>query len=142
MLLGYTKREALSRLERIIAFAELEQWGDEQLKTYSSGMRARLGFAVAMEMCPDVLLIDEVLGVGDTAFREKSMAAMQAKFNSDQTIVFVSHSADMVKKLCRRAVWIEDGVTRMEGAVAEVVDAYERSMVGNLNNADVSLKDG
>ncbi len=125
MLLGYTKREALQRLDQIIAFAELEKWIDEPLKTYSAGMRARLGFAVAMEMSPDVLLIDEALGVGDASFREKSMRAMQEKFQSDQTIVFVSHMAASVKRLCSRAVWIEDGVTRMEGEATEVVDAYE-----------------
>lgn len=129
MLLGYTKQEALLRLDQIIAFAELERWIDEPLKTYSAGMRARLGFAVAMEMSPDVLLIDEALGVGDAAFREKSMQAMQDKFNSDQTIVFVSHMAPSVKRLCNRAVWIENGVTRMEGEAAEVVDAYERFLV-------------
>jgi lipopolysaccharide transport system ATP-binding protein len=125
MLLGYTKAEALARLDRIIAFAELEKWIDEPLKTYSSGMRARLGFAVAMEMSPDVLLVDEVLGVGDVAFRDKSMQAMREKFQADQTIVFVSHAAATVKQLCNRAVWIEDGVTRLEGDAAEVVDAYE-----------------
>ena len=126
MLLGYTKQEALTRLDHIIAFAELGQWIDEPLKTYSSGMRARLGFAVAMEMSPDVLLIDEALGVGDVAFQKKSMKAMLEKFQSDQTIVFVSHAAASVKRLCNRVVWIEDGVTRMEGDAAEVVDAYEQ----------------
>lgn len=130
MMLGYTKREAQARLARIIDFAELEQWIEEPLKTYSSGMRARLGFAVAMEMSPDVLLIDEVLGVGDAAFRKKSMAAMREKFQAGQTIVFVSHTAATVKQLCNRAVWIEEGVTRMEGDAAEVVDAYEAYMAG------------
>jgi len=125
MLLGYTKKEALARLDGIIEFAELEQWIEEPMKTYSSGMRARLGFAVAMEMSPDVLLIDEVLGVGDAAFRAKSMKAMQEKFQAEQTIAFVSHAASTVKQLCNRAVWIEGGVTKMEGQTAEVVDAYE-----------------
>lgn len=125
MLLGYTKKEALARLDGIIEFAELEQWIEEPMKTYSSGMRARLGFAVAMEMSPDVLLIDEVLGVGDAAFRAKSMKAMQEKFQAEQTIAFVSHAASTVKQLCNRAVWIEGGVTKMEGQAAEVVDAYE-----------------
>ena len=130
MLLGYSKKEVLNRLSQIVAFAELEQWIDQPLKTYSSGMRARLGFAVANQMRPDVLLVDEVLGVGDVAFRQKSMQAMLEKFNTDQTIVFVSHQASMVKKLCQRAVWIEDGVSRMVGEVNEVVDAYEEYLVG------------
>ena len=116
----------MDRLDKIIAFSELETWIDEPLGTYSSGMRARLGFAVAMELSPDILLIDEALGVGDAAFRNKSMRVMHEKFRSDQTIVFVSHAASSVKKLCNRAVWIEDGATRMEGDVAEVIDAYER----------------
>ena len=130
MLLGYSKKQALARLPQIIAFAELEEWIDQPLKTYSSGMRARLGFAVAMEMSPDVLLVDEVLGVGDVAFHKKSMQAMHEKFNANQTIVFVSHQASTVKQLCQRAVWIEDGLTRMEGDAAEVVDAYEEYLIG------------
>lgn len=131
MLLGYSKKQALARLPQIIAFAELEKWIDQPLKTYSSGMRARLGFAVAMEMSPDVLLIDEALGVGDVSFRQKSMQAMHEKFNAEQTIVFVSHQASSVKQLCQRAVWIENGVTRMEGDAAEVVDAYEEYLAGD-----------
>jgi len=125
MLLGYTKQEALAKLERIIEFAELKQWIEEPMKTYSSGMKARLGFAVAMEMSPDVLLIDEVLGVGDAAFRAKSMKAMKEKFQAEQTIAFVSHAGSTVKELCNRTVWIENGVTKMEGPTDEVVDAYE-----------------
>ena len=131
MLLGFRKKEVEKNMEEIIRFSELEEFIDKPVKSYSSGMRARLGFAVALKMSPDVLLIDEVLGVGDAKFREKSMAVMKEKILSDQTIVFVSHIGAMVKRLCSRAVWIENGVTWMEGDSAEVVDAYEKYLIDN-----------
>lgn len=129
MLLGFVKNEVESKLDRIIEFAELGSFIDQPVKTYSAGMRARLGFSVALELNPDVLLIDEVLGVGDAEFRKKSIAVMHEKLLSDQTIVLVSHDANTVKRLCNRAVWIEDGVTKMDGNSAEVVDAYEKYLV-------------
>jgi lipopolysaccharide transport system ATP-binding protein len=127
MFLGHTKKEAIARLHRIVEFAELEEWIEDPLKTYSSGMRARLGFAVAMEMNPDILLIDEVLGVGDEAFMEKSVNAMKEKMRNGQTVVFVSHSAPLVQSLCSRTVWIENGATRMIGDTGEVLQAYHES---------------
>ena len=128
MFLGYKKKVVIAQLDKIIEFAELEDFIDMPVKSYSSGMRARLGFSVALEMNPDVLLIDEVLGVGDVEFRKKSMAVMKERLLSDQTIVLVSHSAGTVKELCNRAVWIEDGVSRMVGDSGEVVAAYEEYM--------------
>jgi lipopolysaccharide transport system ATP-binding protein len=124
MLLGYSKRESLARLDAITAFAELEDWIDEPLRTYSSGMRARLGFAVAMEMSPDVLLVDETLGVGDEAFRRKSAEAMKQKMKSGQTTVFVSHGLHDVQELCNRVVWIDKGLVKMVGSAGEVIPAY------------------
>ena len=91
-------------------------------------MKGRLGFSSALEMNPDVILIDEVLGVGDIKFRKKSMAVMKEKLLSDQTIVLVSHSCQIVKNFCNKVVWIEDGISRMEGNSKEVVDAYESYM--------------
>ncbi|WP_203434337.1 ABC transporter ATP-binding protein [Nitrosococcus halophilus] len=88
-------------------------------------MRARLGFSVAFHLEPDILLIDEVLGVGDADFQRKSWAEIERKIASDKTIVLVSHSAAAIRKLCNRAVWVEQGTTRMEGEVNEVVAAYE-----------------
>ncbi len=126
MLLGFRKKTVEGNLEKIIAFSELGEFIDRPVKSYSAGMKARLGFSVALEMNPDVLLVDEVLGVGDIEFREKSMAVMKKKLVSEQTIVLVSHQAPTVKRLCNRAVWIEDGVTKMEGDATEVVTAYER----------------
>jgi lipopolysaccharide transport system ATP-binding protein len=126
MLMGYSRAQANDRLPNIIEFAELGSWINEPLKTYSSGMRARLGFAVAMETSPDVLLVDEVLGVGDEAFRNKSVKAMKEKMGSNQTVVFVSHQPQIIKDLCSRVVWIEEGVTRMEGPTGDVLDAYAK----------------
>lgn len=132
MMLGFRKHEVEAKLEKIIAFSELGDFIDRPVKSYSTGMKARLGFSVALELNPDVLLIDEVLGVGDAEFRKKSMEVMKEKLLSDQTtIVLVSHSADTVKNLCNRAVWIEDGVTRMEGASKDVVTAYENFLMKN-----------
>jgi len=125
MLLGFTRRQVLDHMDRIIEFSELGPFMDEPVKTYSSGMRARLGFSVAVQMKPDVLLIDEVLGVGDVEFRKKSEAALREKIQADQTVVLVSHNAQQVKKLCNRVVWIEEGVSRLEGDADTVLRAYE-----------------
>ena len=128
MLLGFTKQQALENLDQIIQFAELEQWINEPLKTYSTGMKARLGFAVSLKMSPDVLLIDEVLGVGDQEFRTKSMEAMKEKISSaDQTIVFVSHTIPQVIELCNRVAWIEHGELRMIGETEGVIQAYQKA---------------
>lgn len=126
MLLGLSKNEAEARVESIAAFSELESWIDEPLHTYSSGMRARLGFAVAMEASPDVLLVDEILGVGDQMFQKKSATALKTKMRAGQTTVFVSHQLAMVSDLCDRTVWIEDGVTRMIGETKFVLSEYDR----------------
>lgn len=134
MLLGFKKEEIEENMEEIISFSELESFIDRPVKSYSSGMKARLGFAVALRMSPDVLLIDEVLGVGDAKFQKKSMAVMKEKLLSDQTIVFISHAGATVKNLCNRAVWIENGVTRMDGSSSEVVDAYEKYLFENRKN--------
>jgi homopolymeric O-antigen transport system ATP-binding protein len=128
MLLGFSKKEVLANMDKVIDFAELNDFIDRPTRTYSAGMKARLGFSIALEMSPDVLLIDEVLGVGDANFQKKSMAVMKKKLLSDQTIVFVSHSAPMVKSLCNKAIWVEEGITVMEGDSDEVVAAYEQSL--------------
>ena len=128
MMLGHSKKEALARLDAIVACAEAEKWIDDPLKTYSAGMRARLGFAVSMEMSPDVLLVDEALGVGDASFREKSTKAMKEKMQSGQTVVFVSHIESTVHELCTRAAWIENGKIKKVGEVGTVLSAYQRTI--------------
>lgn len=125
MLLGFRKKEIEEQLDEIIAFAELENFIDQPIKTYSSGMKARLGFSVAIHLDPDILLIDEVLAVGDEDFRKKSLAVMHEKLRSDKTIVLVSHQVNTVKQLCNRAVWIEEGITRAEGEAQHVLNEYE-----------------
>lgn len=125
MLLGFGRRHILEILPEIIAFAELEEFIDQPLRTYSTGMRARLGFSVAFHLDPDILLIDEVIAVGDEAFRKKSYEVMEERIRSDRTIVLVSHTPETLHKLCNRVVWIEDGETRLEGGVKEVLAAYQ-----------------
>ncbi len=124
MLMGKSRRHMLSRVEAIYEFSELGEFFDYPVATYSSGMNARLGFAVAMETDPDVLLIDEVLGVGDAKFAEKSAAALLGKFTGDHTLVLISHDPHTIARLCTRAVWIEKGVTMAEGPVNEVTTRY------------------
>jgi lipopolysaccharide transport system ATP-binding protein len=133
MLLGFRKEDVKKNMEKIISFAEMENYIDRPVKSYSTGMRARLGFSLALEMNPDVLLIDEVLGVGDAQFRKKAVSVMKEKLLSDQTVVLVSHDATMVKNLCNRAVWIEKGVTHMTGPADEVVESYEQFVQNNKN---------
>ena len=125
MLQGASRREAQSHLAEIKEFSELGNSFDEPVKTYSAGMRARLGFTTALMTHVDVLLIDEVLGVGDAAFREKASTAMRDMLGGDQTVVLVSHMADQVRQLCGRAVLLEDARVKAAGAVDEVLGVYQ-----------------
>ncbi|MBE9563465.1 MAG: ABC transporter ATP-binding protein, partial [Proteobacteria bacterium] len=109
MLMGLRKKEIKTKIDAIIEFSELGKFFDEPIATYSSGMKARLGFSVAFQVDPDILLVDEVLGVGDENFRQKSTRVMREKISSNKTIVLVSHLTAMIKKLCIRVVWIEEG---------------------------------
>lgn len=125
MLLGFTKKEVEAKLYEIVTFAELEEFIDQPVRTYSAGMKARLGFSVAFNLDPDVLLIDEVLAVGDADFQKKSLAVMKEKIRSNRTIVLVSHNTATIRQLCDRTVWVEGGVTRAEGDTESVLQAYE-----------------
>jgi lipopolysaccharide transport system ATP-binding protein len=126
MLFGLHRRTIEKRLDRIIEFSGLGEFIDQPIYTYSSGMRARLGFSVAMEVNPDVLLLDEVMGVGDLNFAEKSKEALEAKIRSEMTVVLISHSAETIKSMCSRATWIHRGNTQATGTVDEVAEKYER----------------
>ncbi len=128
ILLGLSKAEVEARMDEMVRFAELEQFIDEPVRTYSSGMRARLGFTVAFQANPDVLLVDEVLGTGDASFREKSSAAMRAKIASDKTVVIVTHYPETILDLCDRVVWVEKGVTVEIGEPSAVVERYLQSI--------------
>ncbi len=126
-IMGIKRREINERFDEIIKFAELENFVDAKLKNFSSGMRMRLAFATAINVDPDILLIDEVLAVGDIAFQKKCFDVMDGFKKDGKTIVFVSHSLDAVRKLCDRGVLINKGVIEMEGVVEEVIERY----VGN-----------
>lgn len=140
ILLGLRRRDVEACMDAIIDFSELGDFIDQPLSTYSSGMRARLGFSVAYQVQPDVLLIDETLGVGDAAFMEKSTQAMRERIRSDKTIVLVSHMPGIVRELCDRAVWIEDGVTCAVGDVAEVTDAYHEELHRRPHGSDGAIR--
>ncbi|MFK7730425.1 MAG: ABC transporter ATP-binding protein [Pseudomonadales bacterium] len=128
MLMGCRREVLEEKMSDIIDFSGLGAAIGEPVKHYSSGMKARLGFSIALMIEPDILLIDEVLGVGDETFREKSAAILKDKMASDHTVILVSHNTHTVKKLCNRVIWIEDGKTRMMGDTHEVVDCYIESM--------------
>jgi lipopolysaccharide transport system ATP-binding protein len=128
ILLGMSRAGVEARMDDMVRFAELEQFIDEPVRTYSSGMRARLGFTVAFQADPDVLLIDEVLGIGDASFKEKSSAAMREKIASDKTVVIVTHHPETILDLCDRVVWVEKGVTVEIGEPAGVAEHYQQSL--------------
>lgn len=124
MLQGLEYGEVSEKLEDIIRFSELGDEIHNRLATYSDGMTARLGFAISMHIDPDVLLVDEVLGVGDARFRQKSADALKARIRSEQTVVLVSHNPDTIRDLCTRAIWIDKGIVCAEGDVDAVLQAY------------------
>ncbi|WP_111640781.1 ABC transporter ATP-binding protein [Marinimicrobium alkaliphilum] len=128
MLQGYDRQAAREALESIKEFSELGDFFERPVKTYSSGMRSRLGFATAMKTDVDLLLIDETLSVGDQHFKRKAEKAMMEKVSSNQTVVFVSHSGKQVEKVCSRALWLEDGLIMAEGDTREVSREYRRFM--------------
>lgn len=124
LLLGMRLKQVKAKLEEIREFSELGDFFERPVGTYSTGMRARLGFAVAINADPDILLIDEVLGVGDQAFKLKSHEAMKQKIHSDKTVVLVSHSMDAIRELCDRVLWVHQGRNITCGKPDEVIDSY------------------
>ena len=127
-ILGMRKQEIDRKLDDIVAFAELEKFIDTPVKHYSSGMYVRLAFAVAAHLEPEILLVDEVLAVGDIAFQKKCMGKMGDVAKHGRTIVLVSHQMNQMRRLCQRVAWIDDGHIRMNGPTHEVVSAYESAM--------------
>lgn len=124
-LLGYTKEFIDSSFDEIVDFAELSDFVDMPLKNFSSGMVARIAFAIATITEPDILIVDETLSVGDVFFQEKCERRIQKLINSgDVTVLFVSHSMEQVERICERAIWIEKGDLRLDGPVDEVCKAY------------------
>ncbi len=126
-ILGYSKEYMDHKYQEIITFAELQDFTQLPLKNYSSGMKARLGFAIATMNVPDILILDEVLSVGDYKFQEKSFHRMEEILHSGATVLFVSHSVEQVRKICKKALWLSNGEMRLFGDVDTVCHAYERS---------------
>lgn len=124
MLLGASKAEIKIKLPKIIEFSELGDFIHKPVKTYSAGMRARLGFSIAAFINPDIILLDEVLGVGDASFRKKSEQFIRQRIQSNQTVVLVSHSTKLVADIADRAIWIDNKTVRMEGDPKEIAIAY------------------
>jgi lipopolysaccharide transport system ATP-binding protein len=126
MLQGIGQKKALTLLPDIHEFSELSEFFDQPVKTYSAGMRARLGFATALKIEVDILLIDEILGVGDAHFRDKAQNAIINKIAGNQTVVFVSHNPGQIKKICGRAIWLDKGKIREQGSAKDVSDSYQQ----------------
>ena len=127
-LLGLPRREVVRKFDEIVSFAELESAVHRQVKFYSSGMQVRLGFAIAAFTEPDVLLVDEVLAVGDTTFQQKCLDRMRAVLAQGTTVMFVSHDLQAVESICERAVWLREGVVEADGPVRDVLGAYRRTV--------------
>ena len=128
LLLGLTKREIAARFDQIVRFAELEEFIDAPVKTYSSGMAVRLGFAIAAHCDPEILLVDEVLAVGDEAFARRSLEKFAEFERAGKTLVFVSHDLALVAERCRRALWLDRGRLAADGPSAETVARYRESV--------------
>lgn len=123
-LLGHSKKFMEEHFDEIVEFAELWDFLDVPLKNYSSGMQARIGFSIATMVQPDILIVDEILSVGDYKFQRKCMERMQHMLENDSTLLYVSHSIEDIKKMCTHALWIEKGNMMQSGKVEEVCEAY------------------
>ena len=134
-VLGHSEKYMQEHFDEIVDFAELHQFLDSPIKNYSSGMKARLGFAIATMVRPEILIVDEILAVGDVAFKQKCEKRMNEMLSNGTTLLYVSHAMDTVKKLCDHALWIDKGVMQMTGDARMVCDAYL-----NANGAKASLK--
>ena len=123
-IFGLTRKQIDDRLEQIIEFSELRDFIDNPVRTYSSGMFMRLAFAVAINVDADILLVDEILSVGDQHFQEKCINKMKQLKEEGKTMVFVTHSLDSARELCDRAVWLSNGVLKLDGKTDEVIEKY------------------
>jgi ABC-type polysaccharide/polyol phosphate transport system ATPase subunit len=142
-ILGLSKADIRVHLHDIIAFADIGQFMDTPLRHYSSGMQVRLGFAIATTLDPEILLIDEVLAVGDQAFQEKCISRIRQLHRNGVTVVFVSHDVDTVRKLCDRAIWMNEGQVRANGATDNVIGRYlQHVMSVGLSGAPLPTSNG
>lgn len=123
-IFGLTRKQIDDRIEKIIEFSELKDYIDNPVRTYSSGMFMRLAFAVAINVDADILLVDEILSVGDQHFQEKCIERMKQLKNEGKTMVFVTHGLNSAKELCDRAVWLSNGVLKLDGKTDDVIERY------------------
>lgn len=123
-LLGYSKKFIEERFDQIVEFAELEDFLDSPVKNFSSGMKSRLGFAVATMVEPDILIVDEVLAVGDVLFRKKCMNKMRQMLDKGTTLIIVSHNMSQIREMCDKAIWLNKGQVVMQGDMTQVCDEY------------------
>jgi len=135
MMLGLSKREVANRFDEIVAFADMQEFIDAPVKTYSSGMYMRLGFSVAINVDPEVLLVDEVLAVGDEAFTHKCLDKFAELKRRGKTVLLVTHMLDLVTRFCDEALWLDHGVTRAQGDPKRVIDAYRLDVAVEENRA-------
>ncbi|HEY4742761.1 MAG TPA: ABC transporter ATP-binding protein [Candidatus Acidoferrales bacterium] len=133
-ILGMSKSEIVRKFDEIVAFAELEKFIDTPVKYYSSGMYVRLAFAVAAHLEPEILLVDEVLAVGDMNFQKKCLGKMGDVARAGRTVVLVTHQLNQIRRLCHRVVWIDNGGIRLDGNTHEVVSSYESTMARGESN--------
>ena len=142
-LLGFSRNEMKAKFDRIVEFSELEKFIDVPIKHYSSGMHMRLGFAVAIHVDPDILLIDEILAVGDQAFQNKCLGKIGELKSQGVTIIFVSHDLEAVRNLCDRAIWLEDGniqqVGQADRVIASYVAAVEKQLEAKLEHQNIMV---
>ena len=127
-VMGYSKQFIDSKFNEIVEFSELKDFLEVPVKNFSSGMVARLAFSIATVVDPEILIVDEILSVGDMAFQQKSENKMRSMIGGGTTVLFVSHSIDQIKKICDRAVWLEHGKVQMIGKSDEVCEAYKKSL--------------
>lgn len=152
-LMGYTKEEMESKIDDILAFADIGDFVHQSVKMYSSGMFARLAFAVAINVDPDVLIVDEALSVGDMAFQEKCILKMKALMDKQRSILFVSHSLPSIRNFCNKAIWVKDGKAVMQNEAHVVCDAYaeymkqtietkkiEKNKIADKSNSDKTIQ--
>ena len=134
-ILGMNRREVEAKFDAIVSYAGVERFIDTPIKRYSSGMRLRLGFAVAAHLEPDILIVDEVLAVGDAGFQKKCLNTMEGLRGGGRTVLFVSHNMAAVENLCTRAIWIDAGKVRMDGSPHQVIEAYMSTYLGVLSGS-------
>ena len=126
-ILGYSEEFLNAKYDEIVAFSEIGQFIDIPLRNYSSGMMARLAFSIATVVEPEILIVDEVLAVGDANFQKKSKARMMELMGGGTTVLFVSHSLEQIREMCDHVVWLDHGCVKMYGETQEVCDAYQMS---------------